>query len=74
VAVSIVLIIWLVFFYGRRLTGRIRYLSNVADRISVGELDTEIQVTSQDEIGELAQSISRMQDSLRLSLQRLRRK
>jgi ABC-type amino acid transport substrate-binding protein/HAMP domain-containing protein len=74
VAVSIVLIIWLVFFYGRRLTGRIRYLSNVADRISVGELDTEIQVASKDEIGELAQSISRMQDSLRLSLQRLRRK
>ncbi|RPI77399.1 MAG: HAMP domain-containing protein [Desulfobacteraceae bacterium] len=74
VAVSIILIIWLVFFYGRRLTGRIRYLSNVADRISVGELDTEIQVTSKDEIGELAESIARMQDSLRLSLDRLRRK
>lgn len=74
VAVSIALIVWLVFFYGRRLTGRIRYLSDVTDRISVGELDTEIQVTSQDEIGELAQSISRMQDSLRISMERLRRR
>jgi ABC-type amino acid transport substrate-binding protein/HAMP domain-containing protein len=74
VVISIALIIWLVFFYGRRLTGRIKYLSGIADRISVGELDAEIKVESKDEIGELAQSIARMQDSLRLSLDRLRRR
>jgi HAMP domain-containing protein len=37
-------------------------------------LDTEIKVTSKDEIGELAEAIARMQDSLRLSLDRLRRR
>lgn len=62
----------IVFFYGRKVTGDIRRLSEVADRISVGELDAEIDVKSKDEIGELAEAISRMQDSLRLSIERLR--
>jgi ABC-type amino acid transport substrate-binding protein/HAMP domain-containing protein len=71
---TIVLIIFLVFLFGRQLTGSIKYLSGVADRISVGELDVEIKIASKDEIGELAQAISRMQDSLRLSLDRLRKR
>jgi predicted Zn finger-like uncharacterized protein len=60
--------------YGHRLTGRIKYLTDVSDRISVGDLETEIRIKSNDEIGELAESISRMQDSLRLSIERLRRR
>ena len=69
---TIVLIGLIVFFYGRKVTGNIRRLSEVADRISVGELDAQIDVKSKDEIGELAEAISRMQDSLRLSIERLR--
>ncbi len=69
---TIMLIGLIVFFYGRKVTGDIRRLSEVADRISVGELDAEIDVKSKDEIGELAEAISRMQDSLRLSIERLR--
>jgi predicted Zn finger-like uncharacterized protein len=64
----------IIFFYGRRVTGNIKYLSEVADRISVGELDAQIGVRSKDEVGELAEAISRMQDSLRLSIERLRRR
>jgi HAMP domain-containing protein len=45
-----------------------------ANRISVGELSVEITKPSQDEIGELADAITRMQDSIRLSIERLRRK
>jgi predicted Zn finger-like uncharacterized protein len=63
-----------VTLYGHRLTSRIKYLTDVSDRISVGDLDTEIKLKSDDEIGDLAESISRMQDSLRLSIERLRRK
>ena len=63
-----------VTLYGHRLTSRIRYLTDVSDRISVGDLDTEVKLHSDDEIGELAESISRMQDSLRLSIERLRRR
>ena len=69
---TIILIGLIVFFYGRKVTGNIRRLSEVADRISIGELNAEIDVKSKDEIGELAEAISRMQDSLRLSIERLR--
>ncbi len=69
---TIMLIGLIVFFYGRKVTGDIKRLSEVADRISIGELDAEIDVKSKDEIGELAEAISRMQDSLRLSIERLR--
>ena len=71
---TIVIVGLIIFFYGRRVTGNIRYLSEVADRISVGELDAQIEVRSKDEVGELAEAISRMQDSLRLSIERLRRR
>lgn len=73
-AVAFVLIAGLVTLYGHRLTGVIKYLTAQADKISVGELDTEISVKSNDELGDLAEAVSRMQDSLRLSIQRLRRR
>lgn len=64
----------IVAIYGYRLTGRLRSLTDVADRISIGELDADIPRQSKDEIGELAETISRMQDSIRLSIERLRRR
>jgi len=64
----------IVALYGHRLIFNIRHLTNITDRISVGELDAEIQIDSGDEIGQLAEAISRMQDSLRLSIERLRRR
>ena len=60
--------------YGYKITRNIRYLTETADRISVGELDVNIRVKSKDEIGSLAEAISRMQDSLRLSIERLRKR
>jgi HAMP domain-containing protein len=64
----------IVAIYGHRLTGKIRSLTEVADRISVGELGMEIETQSKDEIGDLAEAIARMQDSIRLSIERLRRR
>jgi len=64
----------IILVYGRALTGRIIHLAEVADRISVGELDAEVDVKSKDEIGELGEAIARMQDSLKISIQRLRRR
>lgn len=60
--------------YGYRITRDIKYLTNAADSISVGELDTRIDLKASDEIGALAEAISRMQDSLRLSIERLRKR
>ena len=64
----------IVAMYARRLSGKIRTLTDVAERISIGEMDAEIQVASKDEIGELAEAIQRMQESIRLSIDRLRRR
>ncbi|MGD2271943.1 MAG: HAMP domain-containing protein [Desulfobacterales bacterium] len=72
--VTLLLIGLIVSYYGHRLAGRIKKLTEVADRISVGELDAEINITSRDEIGDLAEAIARMQDSVRLSIDRLRRR
>jgi predicted Zn finger-like uncharacterized protein len=73
-AATLLLITLTVSVYGTRLTGRIKSLTDVADRISVGELDAEIDIKSKDEIGDLGEAISRMQDSIRLSIERLRRR
>jgi predicted Zn finger-like uncharacterized protein len=71
---AIVLIGLIIVIYGYRLTRSIQYLTEAADRISVGDLEAEIDVHSKDEIGNLADAISRMQDSLRFSIERLRRR
>lgn len=58
--------------YGHKLTSKISRLTNVADRISLGDMDVHIDDTSKDELGDLAKSISRMQASIRLAMGRLR--
>ena len=73
-AVTLLLIAVVVSFYGYRLTRRIKAMTSVADRISVGELDASIPIDSKDEIGELGEAVARMQDSIRLSIERLRRR
>jgi HAMP domain-containing protein len=49
-------------------------LREVAERISVGELEMEIETKSRDEIGDLAVAIAGMRDNIRLSIERLRRR
>ena len=73
-AITLVAIAFIVAFYGARLTSRIRALTEAADRISVGEMETEIHVDAIDEIGDLAEAIGRMQESIKLSIERLRRR
>jgi predicted Zn finger-like uncharacterized protein len=71
---TLLLIGVIVAIYGTRLTSRIKKLTSVAEQISVGEMDAEIPVTSRDELGDLAEAIGRMQESIRLSIERLRRR
>ena len=74
VGTTLLLVGFIVLLYGQKLTSRIKSLTNVAERISVGEMDAEIKIKSRDEIGALAEAISRMQESIRLSIERLRRR
>jgi len=71
-----ILIILLVsiYFYARSLIRPIRYLSEVADRISMGELDTPIKIKAKGEVGVLAESIERMQTSVKAAIERLQRR
>jgi predicted Zn finger-like uncharacterized protein len=71
---TLLLVGFVVLLYGQRLTSRIRSLTDVAERISVGDMDAEISIKSKDEIGDLAEAINRMQASIRLSIERLRRR
>ena len=71
---TLLLIGIIVFVYVHRLTGKIKSLTEVAERISAGELEMEIETRSRDEIGELAEAIARMQDNIRLSIERLQRR
>jgi predicted Zn finger-like uncharacterized protein len=70
---TLLLVGFIVFTYSYRLAGKMKYLTDVTDRISVGDLDAEIVgIQSNDEIGELANALKRMQASIRLALKRLR--
>jgi methyl-accepting chemotaxis protein len=60
--------------YSRTIVKPVIYLTDVADRISLGDLDTKIEIHSNDEVGMLAESFDRMQESLKAAIERLRRK
>jgi predicted Zn finger-like uncharacterized protein len=73
IIITALLVAVIAIFYGNKLTSKISKLTNVADRISLGDMDVHIDDSSKDELGDLAQSISRMQQSIRLAMDRLRR-
>jgi predicted Zn finger-like uncharacterized protein len=60
--------------YSYGLSGRIAALTTIADKISLGELDVEIETKTKDEIGDMAEAILRMKDSIEISMERLRRR
>jgi len=63
-----------IYFYARSVIQPIRYLSEVADKISMGELDTPIQIKEKGEVGALAESIERMQTSVKAAIERLQKR
>jgi len=58
----------------RTLATPIMKLTDAAERMSLGDLNVKIDVQSHDEIGLLAGALGRMQTSLRMAMERLRRK
>ena len=56
----------------RRLVRPILGVTQAAGRISLGDIDTPVDIVSDDETGELAQSVERLRVSLQLALRRLR--
>jgi methyl-accepting chemotaxis protein len=72
--VTIVVVSLIALISARAIVTPIMKLTEVAERMSLGDLNMQINVPSKDEIGLLAQAIKRMQTSLRLAMERLRRK
>jgi HAMP domain-containing protein len=72
--VSLIVVILVTFIYSRTIVKPIVYLTNAADRISLGDLETKIEIHSSDEVGMLAESFERMQESLKAAIERLRKK
>ena len=58
----------------QRLTRPIEELTEAANRISLGELDVPIVVSTGDEIGTLGESLDRMRISLKQAIERLRKR
>jgi HAMP domain-containing protein len=73
-AVTLVILLMVIYFYSRSVVRPIRYLSQVADKISMGELDTPIRIKAKGEVGALAASIERMQASVKAAIERLQKR
>jgi len=69
--IMVSLIAWL---SARTIVKPIMQLTNAAERMSMGDLEVKIDIKSKDEIGLLAQAINRMQTSLNMAMERMRRK
>ncbi|HDD44748.1 MAG TPA: HAMP domain-containing protein [Candidatus Desulfofervidus auxilii] len=73
-AIIVILVIVIAILFALHLVKPILHLTDVAERISLGELNVPIEITSTDEIGDLADALRRMQASLRKAIQRLQRR
>jgi len=73
-AVTIIIVSIIAWFFARAIVMPIMTLTDIAERMSLGELDIKVDVKSKDEIGLLAQAVERMRISLNLAMSRLRRK
>ena len=71
---GVVLALALAVFIASTITRPIRHLAEVADRMSLGDLDVDIDVQATNEVGQLAESLRRMQASLRSAIERLRQR
>jgi HAMP domain-containing protein len=72
-AVDLVILLAVIYLYSCSIVRPIRHLSEVADRISMGDLRATVDVKAKGEVLVLAQSIKRMQASVRAAIERLQK-
>jgi len=75
IIIVIVLVAALAFVLGKQLTRPINHLTDIAEKLSKGQLDVTIPQTSRgDEIGSLARAVERLGVSIQMAMDRLRKK
>lgn len=62
------LALWLSISVSGRLVSNLKKLKNAAEEYSTGNMDVDISVNSRDEVGDLAESMERMRESLRIAM------
>lgn len=70
---DLALIIVTLLLLRRLLVRPIRELTDASERISAGQLNTKIDIRSKDEIGMLAGAINKLQTSLRIAMERMKK-
>ena len=71
---DLLVLLVVIYLYSYSIIRPIRYLSDVADKISMGDLKTTIKVKTKGEVAVLAESIERMQTSVKAAIDRLQRR
>ena len=71
---DLALIIVTLLLLRRLLVRPIRRLTEAAEQIAGGQLSTEIDIKSRDEIGMLAGAVNKLQTSLRIAIERMKKK
>ena len=73
-AATVVVVLLVAWLAARALVKPIAQLTDMAEKMSMGDLEVVVNIRSRDEIGQLAAAIGRMQTSLRMAIERLRRR
>jgi len=71
---DLALIVVTLLLLRRLLVRPIRQLTDVSERIAGGQLSTKIEIASRDEIGMLAGAINKLQTSLRIAMERMKKR
>lgn len=70
--ITVLVVTLIAWILARAIVIPIKKLTSAAERMSLGDLNVDIDIKSKDEVGLLAQAINRMQTSLRMAVERLR--
>jgi len=71
VLLDLAVLLGVIFLYSASVVKPIRHLSEVADRISMGDLEATVAVQGQAEVAKLGRSIERMRMSVKTAIERL---
>jgi HAMP domain-containing protein len=71
---DLVALLGVIYLYSTSVVRPIRHLSDVADRISMGDLEATVTVEGKGEVAKLARSIERMRTSVKTAIERLESK
>jgi methyl-accepting chemotaxis protein len=74
ILITLILLVAVIFLFSRSVIHPIRYLSKVADTISMGELNVPINLKAKGEVGLLVESFERMRGSVKAAIDRFQRK